>query len=432
MNDNISNNQHSLFKNLQIDFLFNFEDIITNRFRKKLSLHDEFINMNLTKLNGNKIKKKKGESKFDFVKRLFKNHPLTIINNIIYSVDTYQFCNKIKIYPKNQFYNYKQDKKIFIREKLKIQDIKYLTYVGKPTVVVKNDYSDLFDPIKIYYDIEFINNFTCEIILFAELELSSTYSMDILDSLYISIHFNYMGLKYNENLPIWIEYLLEGAIYQSMGNSKISIFNYFAAFDSFIQTVYNDILSCYNKQEFISSFKRSLKEEIDSIKEETIDHLIVRLYEDKYGDINGDITFLLNDDIYYILYDKVILESKKEINSSIQQYLDNYKEIIHFFDEEIYKKIDYYANQNRRLIVEKLKDIEHLLYIDLNNPEFSGLSYLKGKVKKIELYRNDVAHGNPSSIIPSGNEFYIICSYILSIIYHVDLHKSRWKPFIND
>lgn len=405
-----------IVQEMMIDNLNKFHNSIKSKLELFLHLHDRFLLLDLNKLET--INKKKGESKKEFVQRLFREDPIFIINNLIDIIDTYLYSNRFDINPRNIYYRGRIDKKIYVREKIVLHDIKYLTEIKSLNVEIRTGIDFDYSVKNSNFYIESMNCFSHEIVIFGEIEFDEL-ADDVINYLFIDVNFEYVGLKYNNNLPIWIEYIIEGVLYQNNGNMKLAVFNYFVSFDCFIQTVYNQIHKYYNKKDFEESIKRIFDEFIDNKRDEIIELIIEEMYELKYY-----------DEDYDELYDEIWNKEKNNINENIKGYLDSYDEMFEASKIRMKDEYEFYSRQDKRLIDQKLKDIEKLLDINLNTTSFSGLSRLKKSIKVIEKNRNHIAHGNDIPINITGNEFYEICTYIISIILNIDFDKTYWRELI--
>lgn len=407
--------------NILIDkYFLSFYEKIGNDLQRLLDRHDRFLLLNLEKLKGGRTERQHGESKKDYIKRVFKEDPLCVINNLIDEMEVCKYQGNMKIEPRNVLYNYQTDRRFFIREKILLSNLKYLTYADNLSVRIKSDFIDTSSAARCKISIDDYNSFTSEVTIFGEIELLDIH-FDEIEYFYLDISFEYIGLTYKNSLPVWIEYLIEGAIYQSMDNSNLSIFNYFVAFDWFTQTMYNQIHKYYSTYGSIQGIETQLNNHIESIKDVEIDVIINTL------DINDD---LEDEDVYDRICNEVQEEYSQEIADEIKDYTENYEHILSYCKLRLEEEYKSYAKQDKRLIKEKLKDVEHVLGIDLNTSQFSGLSKLKGRLKAVEKCRNSVAHGNTSHIKITGFEFYEIATYILSIILHTDLDRTYWNDLI--
>ncbi|NMM62217.1 hypothetical protein HBE96_05860 [Clostridium sp. P21] len=129
------------------------------------------------------------------------------------------------------------------------------------------------------------------------------------------------------------------------------------------------------------------------------------------------------------------------IREILDYYLMNYKRFLDtyvddnkaYLEAKIYlqDKIKNCSRDNRRL-VEKLKDIMSEVNIKGNNPSFQQLCNIyKIEFKKIETYRNKVAHGEPCDEEPNfGESLYYILTIILSILNVFDFEKDQWQNII--
>lgn len=354
-----------------------------------------------------------GENKKQYIKRIFKESPLTIINSYFFDVKQYTYNNKINISPNNLLYN-KTDKKVYIQEKIFLPNIRYLTGIKNYKVYLEK--IDFISPnIEIKFIVQTVDYFAAEITLAGEILFEEPQD-DIINSYNLCIEIEYFGLKYEKNLPIWMDYIIEGSLYQSSGKNKLCIFNYFVAFDSFVQNVYNQIRKCYNAEQYISN----CNDEVELYIEDTILDILDEVLELEHGIISDENT---RDELLeqlFVKHSTELQKYKEELGSGRFELEQKNK-------NEIEKLHNRFARQDKRLINEKLKDIEKILEINLNTVEYSGLSGLKSKLKKIEKIRNNIAHGDNVEIRYSGDEFYVIFTYIMSLIIKYDLDRDGWN-----
>lgn len=408
---------------------------------EKISLQCLFDNINFFNL----FPKRKGENKKEYIERICYEHPNKILNNLVHEIKTFEESIYLDILPLNMCNS--NDNTIYIREKIHFERLRYLTEIKSFNCKIYSTNIHKTVDTNEKFKIESVNYFASEIILFGEFSLDT----DLIDESKIMLNITYCGLKFIDYIPLWLESLLQGALYNEMNYINLAIFYYFVAVDSFIQNTYNQIHKIYNTKDFLIELDNEI---YDYIMDNISDQLNILLYDelyDKYVNMN---TFSENTINSYLLkrniaYDSILTSDLLEdifdefledivesvINDSNNINMKLWKESI--FDEEVmsyyHKRLDqindnlnYYTRQDKRLIKEKLKDIEHILDFDLNNKQFCGLSRLKNEIKRIEALRNNIAHGNNLHTQVKGNEFYSILTYILSIIFNQDLDKNCW------
>lgn len=182
-------------------------------------------------------------------------------------------------------------------------------------------------------------------------------------------------------------------------------------------------------------FQKKLDEEIDDFITDTFDFLDdndSELQSYIRENITTDSNKVDYEEFKDLKYDFIEIKYKSEIDEIIEsQVIDTFNNSICMHKNELKKKGSTYLNDNRRLIKQKLKDIEIFYGIDKNQKEFCGLSLLYNFLKKIEKNRNCIAHGNELKYPSDGNEMYYILSYIISIIIKKDLDKETWNTFIS-
>ena len=358
-----------------------------------------------------------GENKKEYIKRIFKDSPLDIVNSYFYDVKQYTYNDTISISPNDLLYS-RIDKKIYVREKILLSDIRYLTGIKKCNVYLEN--IEFISPnIEKEFIVQSVDYFAAEITLAGEILFEEPQN-DIFDGYNLCIEIEYYGLKYENNLPIWMDYIIEGSLYQSCGKNKLCIFNYFVAFDCFVQNIYNQIHKCYNAEQYLSDCNN----EIELYIEENIDDMLDEALELEHG-------FISDDEVRDEFTNQLLLKYATELKNYTDELVVGSIELKQETKEEIEKLHNFFARQDKRLINEKLKDIEKILAINLNTPEYGGLSNLKSKLKEVEEKRNNIAHGNNLEIIYSGDEFYVIFTYIVSLIIRYDLHRNAWTEVIS-
>lgn len=390
-------------------------DIIQNELKRYLTRHYRFQPLNINEISSKRF----NESKKNYIRRVFSENPLNVLNRCVSVIQIFEFRKSIKLTPSNILYS-SNDKKFFIREKIELDNVKYLTEIVHTEFSVNEIIQDMprNKTIKTAFEIVGQNFFSHEVEIIGEIEFDEAVG-NIIDSYELHIELQYYGLKYNNNLPIWMEYIIEGAIYQVANNWKLAVFNYFVAFDSFVQTVYNQIHKYYNANSII----KGIRDEIDIFIDDEIENMINELLEFEYDFVSDEDE---EDEKWDVLYDS----NKDEISKIRKSYYEGCDKFFQEESERIKLAYEYYKKTNKRLVKEKLKDIEIELGIDLNTSEFSGLSNLKSSIKHIEKTRNIIAHGNEVEIEIMGGEFYTIFSYIVSIIIQYDLEKNNWDELI--
>ena len=384
--------------------------------------------------------KKKDESKKNYIHRVISENPIYILNNLIYDIKTYKEQVSIDICPIN-IINTMEDR-VCIRDRVCIPNIKYLTGIKDFTVRVYSIVTGEYIESEEKFEIEFINYFASEIVIYGEFAIDS----NSIDDCRVKIQIEYYGLSKECHIPLWLELMLQGTLYNEMNNKEMAVFYYFVSFDSFIQNIYNQIHKIYCIKKVQGNIDNDICEYVnEEIREQLIDVVSDYLYCDTdFMDLLSDKSIqhdelsdkqhdeLINDMLYD--YADEIVDNYMSVSKNMElwemEIFDN--EVYEYYKskmiqlETIYKK---YARQNRRLIKEKLKDIEYVTKLNLNCKEYSGLSRLKKEIKRVEMIRNDIAHGNRLRMQIKGDEFYTIITYILSLVIQKDLDKDCWAEF---
>lgn len=383
--------------------------------KRYLTRHRRFQPMNINEIS----EKSHGESKKNYIRRVFSDKPLFVLNRSISEIQMFEIRKKVKLTPHSIFYN-SNDKKIIIREKIELENVKFFTEIVHSEISINNVIHDMPNNqvTRSIFELAGQNFLSCAVEIIGEVEFQEA-AGNIIDSFELDIELQYYGLKYNNNLPIWLEYMIEGAIYQSADNWKLAVFNYFVAFDCFVQTVYNQIHKYYN----VDSIIRGIRDQIDMFVDDQVDDMVDEVLEFEYGYISDEEE---RDEKIDIIYEN----HKDKISKIRNDFYEGCDKLLQEESERIQSVCDYYTIANKRLVKEKLKDVEIEVGIDLNTPKFSGMSNMKSLIKRIERIRNDIAHGNKVEIEIRGDEFYTIFAYIVSIITQYDMDKNNWNEFV--
>lgn len=355
---------------------------LSSEFNKILSLNDVsfkkiksfFQNYN----SYNRIRDFDNITKTEFLILVLNEEPFIILNAILPYIKDKQVFKDIKnINTKDDYRNYQFP----IYDDLKINGFSIITDIDEPIIIDESEswignvvkfqikYCDLFDK-KVYFEGTFVR----------ENDISA---WDI-EEAGLKLLCNVSGIVEDESIPTFIEYLLEACINIKYKNNKMAFLNLFASFDNFIELLYEKTFEFFiNKY---SSYKEFLKEQI-------IDEL-----------------------------------SEKELSN----YEVVFKEVFTSIECDLKKKIRNFANQNRRLIDEKL--ISVLKEVEIHkNKNYANFNKIVSEMKEIENKRNSIAHGEKVEVEEEiGEIVYKILTIMFSIIYEQDFSLNEWSEILVD
>jgi hypothetical protein len=373
--ETISNIENIFKEQIAYDLSCEFNDI--------LELNDvyfEKIKSNFKNINSfNRIRDFDTLTKTEFLVKVFSEEPFVILNEILpYIKEEQVFKNIENINTKEDDY---RKYEFSIYDDLKIDDFSIITYIDEPIVIDENEswvrnvlkfeikYCDLFDK-KVYFEGKFIR----------ENDISA---WDV-EEAGLKLQCNVRGIPKNEEVPTFIEYLLEACINIKYKNYKMAFFNLFASLDNFIELLYEKTFEFFiNKY---SNYKEFLKEQIiDELSEKNL-----------------------------VNYDFVFNQVFTKVNLNLQE------------------KIRYYANRNRKLIDKKLNSV--LKEINLyKNDQYLRFNRIIAELDEVVIKRNSIAHGKKVVIEEDiGEIMYKILTVMFSIIYEQDFSLNEWNEILVD
>ncbi|HEY9059576.1 MAG TPA: hypothetical protein VIO64_03590 [Pseudobacteroides sp.] len=298
------------------------------------------------------------------------HHPLNIMNILISYIKNKNYKKEAQLIFDSE--NYKSRSEFPFEQCIKIEDFSILTYVGKPNLTVFSDDTEVTDYIDVVIENDRYNHLSGEIFLKGKFSYNSeVYSIFLFDDLEKYIDIVVFGLLKNDNIPSWIEYMIEGCINLEYKNKKMAFLNIFAAFDNFIELM--------NKKIFD----------------------------------------------YYVEYYTEHIKTYKTGNPSWKQ--DELEEV----KEHLKDKIKKYGKETRR-IEDKLRDALREIEINGNNSKFKDMFSLVGKFSAIAKMRNTISHGSKvENDIDVGSALYIVLTIILSVLLYQDMETNQWTNIIS-
>lgn len=319
-----------------------------------------------------------GLTKTEILLIVLEEEPFIILNEILPYIREHQVFKDIKsINSMDDCRKYE----FLIYDDLKINEFSIITHIDEPTIIDEKEswvkdvinfnikYCDLFDKT-VYLEGKFIRE-------------NNISSWDV-EEAGLRLCCNVKGIMKEDNIPTFIEYLLEACINVKYKNYKMAFFNSFASFDNFIEMLYEKTFDFYIKN--YSKYRDELKI-----------YIIDELEEKELGDYEG-------------IYNEIFI--------TVDLYLK--------------KKIRYFANQNRRLIDEKLYSV--LKEIDIHkNDKYNKFNKIVSELKDIEVKRNSIAHGEKIELEESiGEVLYKILTVMFSIVYEQDFSSNEWNEILYD
>ena len=296
------------------------------------------------------------------------HHPLNIMNILISYIKNENYTKEAHLIIDSE--NYKSRSEFPFELCIKIEDFSILTYVGKPNLTIfSSDKVEVADYVDVVINNDRYNHLSGEIFLKGKFSYNSEVDSLILFDDYLEkyIEIDVSGLLKNDNIPSWIQYLIEGCINLEYKNKKMAFFNIFAAFDNFIELM--------NKKIFD----------------------------------------------YYVEYYYEHIKTYKTYNPSWKQ--EELEEVKEYLKDKIKK----YGKETRR-IEDKLRDPLKEIEISGNNLNFKDMFSLVGKFSAIEKMRNTIGHGSKvEDDIDVGSALYIVLTIILSVLLYRDMESNQWK-----
>lgn len=296
-----------------------------------------------------------------------------------------------------------------------------------------------------------INHFTGEVkfegILKINYMSTTFYTLDMLDK---KIRCKVNGIKKDYSKQ-WFENLVNGAIYQELGNHRMAYFNIFSGFEEFVNLVYDELFDTY-LEEYNKSIEEMERLLFEFIKIELIEKETNDLFHKEVGsfknciDVSKKIDFLKT---YFLNIDDNCDES--DIEDYFEELYEIYmNEITNKYEtidcvSKIYQQINTveientlkenirnFAISNNRLrekikicseIVDMKKPVDH-------NNEFRKYYDLLKKLDSIEKCRNAIAHGRKVQNLPIDDLLYFTFTIILSLCLNCDFEDSGWAHYL--
>ncbi|OPX44404.1 hypothetical protein CLHUN_17030 [Ruminiclostridium hungatei] len=312
-------------------------------------------------------------TKKDMIVRILDGNPLRLLSQIVPYIKEKAYHEEVSLNIDSQ--DFREKFEFPFTECIQIEDFSAISKISSPEITVFHEEGiDVTHNLDIVIKIDRINYLSGEIYFKGKVSLTREVDDFILfdDFLDKFIEFTAYGLLKNENVPSWIEYLIEGCINVEYKNKKMALFNFFAAFDNFIELLNKTVFDYYveNYSYNIDLFKNSILEDMD-----------------------GDV-------------------------SEAEGYLKD--------------KIKLFGRDTRKIIDEKLRDALKEMGIKGNNPKFEKMFTFISKIKDIEKIRNTIGHGSKVEIdIDIGNCLYYILTVIFSILFYEDIEANEWSNIIN-
>ncbi|MCY6355373.1 hypothetical protein [Clostridium sp. ZS2-4] len=326
----------------------------------------------------NSIRDLESLTKTELLITVLDEEPFIMLNEMLPNIKEKQIFKSIENINSDDDYT-KHEFNIY--DELKCDEFSIITHVDKPSI----EYGDYYYLTNIVnYDVKYIDLFNKKVYLEGMFIRKNNVSVWDVEGLGLKIYCDVKGVLKEDDIPTFIEYLLESCLHIKYKNKKMAFFNLFACFDNFIEILYEKTFNFYVKTyaKHIEELDIYIKDELEDIKSDEYD----RIYS--------------------------------EIFVRIESYFKN--------------KIRYYANQNRRLIDEKLFAVLKDLNIRKNN-NYSKFNQNVSELKDIESRRNKIAHGEKFEFDESiGEVAYKILTVMCSILYEQDFFENEWNYLIYD
>ncbi|MGI2295954.1 hypothetical protein [Paenibacillus sp. GXUN7292] len=206
----------------------------------------------------------KGKTNKEMVIELFNSKPLAVINQLIPYLVSKEIVEEANVYLDTD--NFREKVEFPFTLSLRAKKFNIITHVSFPSLqFVDSDGNDVNPFINHEVELDRFNHLSKDIYLKGKFVQDYSVSHNAFDYLDKYINVYVTGLLTDEPVPSWVEYLIEGCINMEYSNSKMALFNIFAALDKFIELLNEKIFEYYivnyNKQ--IKKFSISSEDRID-------------------------------------------------------------------------------------------------------------------------------------------------------------------------
>lgn len=297
---------------------------------------------------------------------IFNKEPCIVLWRIIDDIKKVKISRKINGIDTEEDY---REYKFKVYDNIKIREL--YKVIAMDNLQVFNNINGELEKIDfLKYKFGNINLF--EKSVFLDGEFKRVNNISIWDVEYMEIFVGFDAYGVDKNIPLYLNYIIDGCINHKYNNETIAFFNLYAALNNFIEVIYNDTFNFYIEK--YSYYKEYIEE----------------LYSEEYDEIKQ-------------------------------------KLVMKYTDEFLKEKIRKFSNERIKLIDGKLKAVTEELGL------YNKLKELIKKMKELDLHRNEIAHGDELTIdINFGEILYDVLSIIFSIIRGDDLANNDLTDLIEN